>query len=236
MQHKIPAKLARQYIFGAYAAGLLAAGPARAGALHEDGKAGIRFRIPFAQYEEKSGAQVTALVLADPRVKIPTGIEITSGVYDATGEPFLVVWTKTEGVPPTQKQLLDLAGASPFLRRLMPWTRGLPEDLHFDAEALRGSGTLKPSGGLKGRALLQVTREGSVFVGLFYRGAGDAELLDQVGEGLAVLPGRGVRFAELAPGGLTLRALIAVAAAVLIFGLGLGALTWRRPRIVPPAT
>ena len=234
MQGKISANLAwralRSVILGICVSGSLAARVAEAAPFHEDGKAGIRFPIPFAHYEEKTGAQVTALVLHDPRVKIPAGIEMTSGVYDVSGDPFFVVWRKDEGSLPTQKQLLDLAGSSSLLRRLMPWAKGLPDDLQFDAATLRGTGNLRTTGELKGRALLQVTREGSVFVGLFYKSAADGDLLSQAGEGLVVLPGRNLRFAELLPGGLPLRDTLGVAMTTLAVTFAAVALTWRRTR------
>lgn len=212
MQGNTQVKLA--CLLGIYA-GILAGTARAAPAVHEDGRAGIRFPIPIKDAVVKSGEQVTALVLADPRVKMPAGIALTSGLYAPTGEPFLIVWTKADP-PPTQKQIRDLAGTAPLLRRLLPWTKGLPEDLRFDPEALRGAGTLRTVSGLKGRALLQVTRAGSVFVGLFYREPTDAALLDTVAAGLSVLPDHTVRLADLAPGGWTLKAQMASAAFVLL--------------------
>lgn len=245
MQVKTPVNLARGQAYGPCGAriisglaGLLASASlaAAATAYHEDGRAGIRFPIPFVQFEEKTGQQVTALVLADPRVKIPSGIELTSGVYAAAGLPFIVVWKKAERAPPTQKQLLDLAGATPLLRRFLPWARGLPDDLRFDTASLRGIGTLRATGGLSGRALLQVTRDGSVFVGLFFKDPADAVLLDSAGAGLAVLPGRSLSFAELTPGGMPVRTFLLLTLATLgLSGAGMG-LTWLRKRRAKAST
>lgn len=192
---------------------------AAAATVHEDGKAGVRFPIPFAEADVKTATQVTALVLDSGKVRLPEGVEITSGVYSRAGTPYLVVWTKPEARPPTQKEILDLAaapGLGGLARRLQPWLKGFPADLRFDRDTLRGAGSLaKTSGILRSKVLLQVTREASVFIGLFYTDPADAAQLDVVAAGLTVLPGRGIRFAELAPGGLALRTQLAIAGAAL---------------------
>ncbi len=192
---------------------------AAAASVHEDGKAGVRFPIPFAEADAKTATQVTALVLADGKARLPEGVEITSGVYSRAGTPYLVVWTKPEARPPTQKEVLDLAaapGLGGLARLLQPWLKGFPADLRFDRDTLRGVGSLvKASGTLRSKVLLQVTRDASVYVALFFDDPADSAQLDVVAAGLTVLPGRSIRFAELAPGGLALRTQLAFAGAAL---------------------
>ena len=190
---------------------------------YTDSAAGLQFRVPFKPFVAKTGAQVEALILKDPKLALPDGVRYTSGLYDGDSRavppavPYVLVWTHADAQPPTRAALDDWGrdDAAPAAR----W------GLKFDPQAMRGIGGRREGAGLRSRFLMQVARGSTVFVGLFYAKPEDAALFDVIASSFTLTPGKVLRRDELSDGVSTHRSraltLAATASALLVLALAL---------------
>ena len=194
--------------------------------VYEDADAGIRMTIPFAQSEQKSAAQVDALLNAEAKVPMPRGVVVSGGIYDASGLPFILVCKKGGASAPTQRDVKDLASfegpwsfvVKPF-RALAPSLKGIPDDFRFDLARLKGRAYLPERGGFKSQVMMQLTTEGAAFAGFYYRDDADQALADEAFESLSPLPGRSLDYRGLAPGSLALATKLGIVSALLLAAL-----------------
>jgi hypothetical protein len=216
-----------------------AAGAATAtGALpwHDDAEAGVRFRVPFAAGRIRTGAQVEDLIIdpeherdgAERADAIPAGIHYTSGVYSEDGVPFVLVWTRADAVAPTKRDLEALTRLSPEAAAAQ---FGL-ERFRFDLRTLVGVGLQRPAGGVRARLLVVPMQGHTTFVGLYYRKADDARLLEVIRKSLTAAPERRLVWDELESGGwprwlTAMVAVLAVGAVGTMTAVGVGAVRSR---------
>lgn len=162
---------------------LLSSTVARAAGWHADREAGVRLPLPFEDVERKTSDQVTNLILERPGARIPTNVKYTSGLYAKSGIPFLLIWTRSDPMLPSQDAI---------------------DEQDFDREKLDRivEGQADPKAdGLRSRVLVRQLRGHSVFIGLYYKEPKDGALLDQIRATLEVEPDRALSYDELESSG-----------------------------------
>lgn len=161
---------------------------------HDDTEAQVRVKIPWSNAEIKTGAQVAALIGHENGVEAPPGASFTSAIYAPKGVPFAVIWRRQDPVPPTRRELTDLAEEG----------RGLGfQRIEFDPGRMRGVGwpATVPEP-LQARVLFQIGKGATVFLAYYYESPQDAAYFYEFVESLALHPGVRLGFDELESGGL----------------------------------
>lgn len=160
---------------------------------HVDPLAGVRVRIPWERASSKNAKQLNALIQHQRGDLAGDTRRFTSAVYAASGSPFLVIWTRRDLVPPTQRQLLDLSTAE-------SWS-GVT-GLVFDQAKLQGHGQLLESIGsaLQARVLFQIARGETVFMAYFYQAPEDAERFEGLRRSFELSPERRLSWQALPTG------------------------------------
>ena len=167
--------------------GVAAGAVTPANSWYDDGRAGVRLRLPFAVAKSKTPEQAQNLIMSHTGVSLPADVVVTSALYSDAGVPYLLIWRVRSDVTPT---LGDIARMAAKLRAYEGPGGGRAEglqDWHFDQTKLRGVASLTlPKVKLQARLMVQLVSDGAVFIAYYYADKRDALAFDKVTEGLTL--------------------------------------------------